>query len=64
MKRLQIISMLISIGILLFTACETKQPNMHNSEWHWGMGMGWGMWFIPILILVAILYFARFRRRK
>lgn len=22
----------------------------------WGMGMGWGMWFIPIIIILA-LYF-------
>jgi len=49
MKRSPITSMLISIGILLFTACNTKQPNMHNSNWHWGMG--WGTWIVLLLVI-------------
>jgi hypothetical protein len=64
MKRSLIISMLISIGLFLFTACETNQPNMHNKDWHWGMGMGWGTWIVLFLVIAVILYFLRTRKRK
>jgi len=62
MKRSQITSMLLPISILLFTACETKQPMMHDSDWHWGMG--WGTWIVPLLVILVIIYFLRTRRRK
>lgn len=28
---------------------------MYNPWW----GMGWGMWFIPLLVVLAIYFFAR-----
>ena len=52
-----------SIGIVLFAASETKQSMMDGDGAN-GWGMGWGMWFIPILIIVIILYFMRFKKRK
>ena len=63
MKSSLITSILISIGIVLFTACKTNQSMMDGYGAH-GWGMGWGMWFIPILIIVIILYFMRFKKRK
>ncbi|REG77609.1 hypothetical protein C8N25_14023 [Algoriphagus antarcticus] len=35
---------------------------MHDNTWNWGMG--WGMWIVPLLVILVILYFVRFRRRK
>jgi hypothetical protein len=63
MKSSLITSILISIGIVLFTACKTNQSMMDGDGAN-GWGMGWGMWFIPILIIVIILYFMRFKKRK
>jgi preprotein translocase subunit YajC len=35
---------------------------MHDNTWNFGMG--WGMWIVPLLVIIVILYFVRFRRRK
>lgn len=35
---------------------------MHDNVWNWGMG--WEMWLVPLLVIVVILYFVRFKRRK
>jgi hypothetical protein len=64
MKTSLITSILISIGLLLFTACVDKQPMMRDNDWHWGMGMGWGTWIVPLLVIIVIIYFLRTRRRK
>jgi len=34
---------------------------MRDNTWNWGMG--WGMWIAPLLVILVILYFVRFRRK-
>ena len=33
---------------------------MNNSCW----GMGWGMWFIPLLIILAIYFFSKSNSKR
>ena len=54
MKRSLITSILISIGILLFTACETNQSMMDGYGTH-GWGMGW-WWIIVVIFLITIVW--------
>lgn len=63
MKRALTTSIFLSIGIFLFTACETNQFMMDGYGAH-GWGMGWGMWIVPLLVILVILYFLRTRRRN
>ena len=37
---------------------------IHHPDWYMGWGMGWGMWFLPLVIVILLLYFLSDNKRR
>lgn len=37
---------------------------MHHPDWYMGWGMGWGMWFLPLILVILLLYFLSDNKRR